>query len=418
MTVGTDPEMSPRTPLLTVPYAFRVSTIDGSAGGSVGGNINLTYPGQILLNNSRFIRTFSSHYFADNTFVGYNSGGVDSVGPWNTGVGQYALRDLTRGYSNTAIGAFALLADSSGAFNTACGTEALESNTTGMENTAVGSSALLRNIDGRGNTACGLKTLTNNESGDDNAAFGEYALLRNTAGYSNTAVGGSALGSNTTGNSNTAVGGSALGYNTMGSNNTAVGWAAGVLPSDTDLTNTTAIGYMATVTQSNMIRLGDGGVSLICGQVAFTACSDRNQKENFRPVDGEEVLRKIQQMELTSWNYRNQDPGRFRHYGPVAQEFYAAFGQDEVGTCGDSVSINSGDMAGILMIAVQALERRTAEVGVVGVENAELRAALAELRTEIAELRQKLGTTGATGATIGMTSRPSSAQTLIVSENP
>jgi hypothetical protein len=45
----------------------------------------------------------------------------------------------------------------------------------------------------------------------------------------------------------------------------------------------------------------------------------------------------------------------------MAQEFFAAFGQDAVGTIGTPTTINSGDLEGILMVAVQALEKRTAE---------------------------------------------------------
>jgi uncharacterized protein YhaN len=46
----------------------------------------------------------------------------------------------------------------------------------------------------------------------------------------------------------------------------------------------------------------------------------------------------------------------------MAQDFYAAFGHDGVGQIGTETTINSGDLAGILMIAVQALEKRTAEL--------------------------------------------------------
>ena len=53
---------------------------------------------------------------------------------------------------------------------------------------------------------------------------------------------------------------------------------------------------------------------------------------------------------------------QFRHYGPVAQDFFAAFGHDGVGTVGTPTTINSGDMAGILMIAVQALEKQNREL--------------------------------------------------------
>jgi hypothetical protein len=47
----------------------------------------------------------------------------------------------------------------------------------------------------------------------------------------------------------------------------------------------------------------------------LTASSDVNQKENFLPVPGEVVLRKIGGLSLTSWNYIGHDPKQFRHYG-------------------------------------------------------------------------------------------------------
>ena len=104
--------------------------------------------------------------------------------------------------------------------------------------------------------------------------------------------------------------------------------------------------------------------------------SDINEKENFRPVDGVEILRKIRGLNLATWNYRGQDPKQFRHYGPVAQEFFAAFGQDGVGNSGTPRTINSGDMAGILMIAVQALDSR----------NQELEATVADLKSRLEQL--------------------------------
>jgi hypothetical protein len=52
----------------------------------------------------------------------------------------------------------------------------------------------------------------------------------------------------------------------------------------------------------------------------------------------------------------------FRHYGPVGQEFFAAFGHDGVGTVGTPTTLNSGDVEGILMIAVQTLSKENAEL--------------------------------------------------------
>jgi hypothetical protein len=75
-----------------------------------------------------------------------------------------------------------------------------------------------------------------------------------------------------------------------------------------------------------------------------------------------------------------------------AQDFFAAFGNDGVGTIGTPTTINSGDMAGILMVAVQALEKRTAELKEKEAEIRELKEKVAQLdglRTETAELRAK-----------------------------
>ena len=38
------------------------------------------------------------------------------------------------------------------------------------------------------------------------------------------------------------------------------------------------------------------------------------------------MLIKIRGLSLTSWNYLGQDSKQFRHYGPMAQDFFAAFG--------------------------------------------------------------------------------------------
>jgi len=130
------------------------------------------------------------------------------------------------------------------------------------------------------------------------------------------------------------------------------------------------------------MRLGSVNVMVIEGQVAFTASSDKTKKENFRPVDGEEVLRKIRGFELTSWNFIGHDPKEFRHYGPMAQDFFAAFGHDAIGKIGTETTINSGDIAGILMIAVQALEKRTAELK-------EKEAQIAALQSTVEQLKAK-----------------------------
>jgi hypothetical protein len=87
--------------------------------------------------------------------------------------------------------------------------------------------------------------------------------------------------------------------------------------------------------------------------------SDVHRKENFRPVDGEAVLGKIGRFRLTTWNYKGEDARRFRHYGPMAQDFYAAFGHDGVGTVGTDTTIATLDLNGLNFTAIQALVDRT-----------------------------------------------------------
>ena len=87
-------------------------------------------------------------------------------------------------------------------------------------------------------------------------------------------------------------------------------------------------------------------------------------------------------LELSSWNFIGHDPKEFRHYGPMAQDFFAAFGHDGVGQIGSKTTINSGDRAGILMSAVQALEKRTAELK-------HKEAKIAVLESKVEDLRAK-----------------------------
>ncbi|HAV62636.1 MAG TPA: hypothetical protein DCY13_09750, partial [Verrucomicrobiales bacterium] len=54
----------------------------------------------------------------------------------------------------------------------------------------------------------------------------------------------------------------------------------------------------------------------------LVSSSDRQLKENFRPLDGLAVLEKVAALPLSEWNYK-QDPAT-RHVGPMAQDFHAA----------------------------------------------------------------------------------------------
>jgi hypothetical protein len=85
-------------------------------------------------------------------------------------------------------------------------------------------------------------------------------------------------------------------------------------------------------------------------------------------------------MPVREWNYKSQDP-TVRHVGPTAQDFYAAFK-----LAASDTTITTTDMDGIALLAIQALERRTAQVSTLEARVAELERRLTQL-IEAASLR-------------------------------
>ncbi|MGE5214649.1 MAG: tail fiber domain-containing protein [Nitrospirota bacterium] len=184
---------------------------------------------------------FSAGAANNNTGVGAGALALNTADS-NTAVGTAALILNTTGTGNTGIGTAALVFNDGGNFNTATGSFALQSNTAGGANTAVGFQALQSNTDGNGNTATGANALFHNNA-SENTAFGDSALVFNTIGNNNTAIGADALENNTVGVANTATGAFALVDNISGQGNTATGIDA--LSSNTTANFNTAMGNSA-----------------------------------------------------------------------------------------------------------------------------------------------------------------------------
>ena len=106
----------------------------------------------------------------------------------------------------------------------------------------------------------------------------------------------------------------------------------------------------------------------------------------FQAVNGEDFLQKISLMNLTSWNYKKQNPQIFRHYGPMAQDFYAAFGKDKYGVIGNDTTINSADFDGVNLIAIQALEKRTQKIQQLETDNTKLQKEVDDLKMRLQKL--------------------------------
>ena len=228
-------------------------TVDGPIG--TGTNFLGTrddVPLNFVVNNQRAGRIESGT--RRNTMLGFRSGNV-TTGNFNSAFGFNAMLNTTTGSANTAVGTDALTANTVGNFNTAVGYRTLEANT-GSSNTVVGSEALYSNTTGGGNTALGYGSLPNNTTGTNNTALGRSSLLSNVTGSNNTALGVSSGVTTVLGNANTS-----------GSSNTFIGFASGP-GSSTQLTNATAIGANAVVSQDNSLVLGS--ISGINGASANT----------------------------------------------------------------------------------------------------------------------------------------------------
>lgn len=79
--------------------------------------------------------------------------------------------------------------------------------------------------------------------------------------------------------------------------------------------------------------------------------SSRTFKENFKEVDLEGTLAKIEKLQVLDWNYKKDDSS-VRHVSPLAEEFYAAF---RLG--GDEKHLAPSDMAGVNLAAIKALKQ-------------------------------------------------------------
>lgn len=189
---------------------------------------------------------------------------------------------------------------------------------------------------GNQNTAVGAAAMVTNTTGFANAALGYDASAANTVGYLNSALGYEALESNTSGAGNTAVGSYALQGNTTGSYNTAVGNNAGPDPDSTGLTNSTAIGANAVVSESNALVLGGTGTYAVrvgigtttpsnvftIAQGAGDAISDgwntyssRRWKTNIRTLSG--ALSKVERLRGVSYDLKE---GGGHEIGVIAEE--------------------------------------------------------------------------------------------------
>ncbi len=382
--VGGDSEIEPRTRLLSVAYAIHSQKAD-SASVAVAvvddaitstsiqdGTILLTDIGQNGASAGQIVKwsgsawetadveagdvsnwTVSDSVLYTNNYLGIANGGVGNVlygdsvfTHMNLGVGCTTGTDGVNSYFPAVL---------SGKHNVASGNYSTV--TGGSDNYSTGHASTVgggahQNANGAYSTLSG---------GHDNTVSGDYSTVCGgngnfASGEASTVCGGSA-------NTASGDGSYAAGNAANAIHHGAFVWAD-LLP----LTVSSSAQNQFTARTSGGARFFTNsglstGVQLAAGGGSWASVSDRNVKENIRPVKGNTILKLISQLEVSRWNYETQDES-IEHIGPMAQDFYRLFGVGD-----NNTTITSIDADGISLAAIQALlekmevlEKRIAEL--------------------------------------------------------
>jgi trimeric autotransporter adhesin len=280
------------------------------------------------------------------------SGSSASVagGVWNIGSGGAAA--VAGGVQNTASAEQSAVGG--GLHNVASGTYSVVSG--GENNTASGTDSVV--VGGAAGTASGLQSivvggLSNSAFAYDSFAAGTQAKATKLGSF----VWGDATSTDVTSPADNSFTVRASGGMWLGTNSS---------PS---------------ITAGHFIDTSTGAYLTSTG--VWTDSSDRALKHDFRALDKRSVLEKVARMPITSWSYKAEQPS-VRHIGPMAQDFYAAFG---LGL--DNKHIATIDEGGVALAAIQGLYRQNKALLR---ENRTLRAQLSAQNARLAKLEHAFAT--------------------------
>ncbi len=144
------------------------------------------------------------------------------------------------------------------------------------------------------------------------------------------------------------------------------------LKADGGLSHLSLVAAGGTGIYSNTARTA--GVTLAAGSGSWASVSDRNMKQDIEEIAPADILAKMAALPVYSWRYKTELSGA-RHLGPMAQDFYAAFG------LGDSdKTITAIDADGVALAAIKGL----------AAENSRLKAEVDSLKIRMERLEQLL----------------------------
>jgi trimeric autotransporter adhesin len=328
---------------------------------TVGGGFGNTASGYYSTIGGGYDNEASVH---GSTVAGGNSnvasGNYSTVGGGDVNSASGYRSTLAGGSTNVASGDYSMVGG--GYYNNAIGLSSAIGG--GSNHDASGESSTVGG--GYDNEASGYRSTI--AGGYSNLASGDYSTVG--GGYDNTASG---IRSTVPGG----VYNVAYGYTSFAAGTRAIAngqgcfvWGdstnAEVICNTVDQFKARASGGFVFYTNSGM----SSGAHLSSGGGSWSSLSDRNMKENFETVDTQALLETLAQVEITTWNYISQEDS-IRHIGPMAQDFYAAFGVGE-----DQTHITSIDSDGVALAAIQGLYA----------ENQELKAQVNDLESRLTAL--------------------------------
>jgi hypothetical protein len=235
----------------------------------------------------------------------------------------------------------------------------------GDQNVVVGAEAAI--VSGGDNTINEGAPYSSILGGNRNSVSGEYASV--LGGFGNAAIGSYSI---VAGGDQDTAGGTlsfAAGYHADAVHSGSFVWSDYSSGSAT-IKDTAVNQFVARASGGVYLYSNEGatvGVKLAAGSGTWASLSDRNAKTAIVPLDDSAILAKVAALPIAAWQYKSERG--VRHLGPMAQDFYAAFGVGE-----DDRHITSIDEDGVALAAVKALNAQNARLNG---ENADLRARLA-----------------------------------------
>ena len=247
----------------------------------------------------------------------------------------------------------------------------------GRSNDASGESSTVGG--GDDNTASGYQSTIG--GGNDNIADGTHCTVG--GGSDNTASGACSVVPGGCNNSALADYSFASGSGAIAQHEGSFVWADA---SGVELKSTVPNQFLIRATGGTKIYSNSNltaGVTISEGSSAWSVNSDSTLKENISVIDGDDILEKLSQLEITRWNYKSQDAS-VEHIGPMAQDFHRLFGVGD-----NNTTITTIDPDGISLAAIKALIEKSESLEVSNIELKEEMSQLRSLVEQLLELNEK-----------------------------